>query len=228
MVLVVLLFFLIFYLAPCQGKDLGTVGVLSPIVEQDPIQLIQQKLKSLEDSGELERYQQELAQKAKATVERPKPVSGITRATQPRVFSYDPTYEVKEDIKDPLGRIIHARGTKVNPLETVNLSQELVFIDGNDVDQKTWFFERNQNPGIGHQNDDKVKLILVKGSPLALSEELQMPVYFDQGGVLVKKFGIQHVPALVSQEGLSLRIEEVALPRQKKDRHSLLKQEYSQ
>jgi hypothetical protein len=37
-------------------------------------------------------------------------------------------------------------------------------------------------------------------------------VYFDQQGVLTKKLGIQHVPALVSQEELRLRIEEIYSP----------------
>jgi conjugal transfer pilus assembly protein TraW len=39
-----------------------------------------------------------------------------------------------------------------------------------------------------------------------------VPVYFDQQGSLIRRFGIRQVPALVSQEGLRLRIDEVALP----------------
>ena len=54
-----------------------------------------------------------------------------------------------------------------------------------------------------------IKLILTKGAPLALMEELKAPVYFDQGGFLVKKLGIHHVPAIVTQEKLRLRIEEI-------------------
>jgi conjugal transfer pilus assembly protein TraW len=49
----------------------------------------------------------------------------------------------------------------------------------------------------------------VKGAPLLLSEELKVPVYFDQSGLLTKKLGIHHVPALVTQEGMRLRIEEI-------------------
>jgi conjugal transfer pilus assembly protein TraW len=42
-------------------------------------------------------------------------------------------------------------------------------------------------------------------------------VYFDQGGMLTKKLGIQHVPASVTQEDLHLRIEEVPLSSQKQE-----------
>src|SRR6478752_7556213 len=36
-----------------KAKSFGTHGIIYPIEEQDPIQLIQQKLKIMEDSGEL-------------------------------------------------------------------------------------------------------------------------------------------------------------------------------
>jgi conjugal transfer pilus assembly protein TraW len=41
----------------------------------------------------------------------------------------------------------------------------------------------------------------------------QLSVYFDQQGVLTTKFGITQVPALVSQEGMRLRIDEFKVGR---------------
>jgi conjugal transfer pilus assembly protein TraW len=38
----------------------------------------------------------------------------------------------------------------------------------------------------------------------------RLPVYFDQQGALTRKLGITQVPALVSQEGLQLRVDELA------------------
>ena len=35
------------------------------------------------------------------------------------------------------------------------------------------------------------------------------PVYFDQHGQLVERLGIRHLPALVSQDGKRLRIDEI-------------------
>ena len=185
------------------ARDLGVHGVLFPIEEEDPIQLIQQKLKVIEENGELERHNHILQKKGKAAVERPKPVEGITRTTQGRVFYYDPTYVVKADLVDHQGHVFYKKGTKINPLETVSLSQNLLFFDGDDEEQKNFAKEKlHQGP---------LKLILIKGAPLALSEELKVPVYFDQQGVLTKKFGITQVPAVVAQEKTRLRIEEVCL-----------------
>lgn len=220
MVVVALLIIFTLQVYPSQAKDLGTHGVISPIQEVDPIKLIQQKLQVMEERGELERHNHHLQERTKSIVERPKPLEEITKATEARVFTYDPTYIVSEDIKDHFGHVIHGRGTKINPLETVSLSQELVFIDGDDSDQKLWAFDRIQKSIISNQNGKKIKLILVKGAPLALSEELGMPVYFDQGGFLTKKLGIKHVPAIVhqsksqdkeSKDSLCLQIEEICL-----------------
>lgn len=185
------------------AKDMGSHGVVYPIDEQDPIALIQNKLRSMEDSGDLERHRQDLQNKTKAAIERPKLVEGIAKAHTSRVFYYNPTYIVTEDIKDHRRHILYKKGTKINPLETVSLSQSLLFFDGDDEEQVAFAKKKVK--------DKLAKLILVNGAPLALSEELKIPVYFDQGGLLTKKLGIHHVPALVKQEEKRLRIEEILL-----------------
>lgn len=40
------------------------------------------------------------------------------------------------------------------------------------------------------------------------------PLYFDQGGRLTEKFGIRHVPAVVVQDGLKLKISEIVIDEQ--------------
>ena len=209
------------------SKDFGVRGKVAPIEEHDPIVLIQSKLKSMEERGELERHNLELQKKTQAAIERPKPVEGVTNAQKGRVFYYDPTYIVREDLKDHLGRVFYKKGTRVNPLETVSLSQNLLFFDGDDPDQVAFAKEK--------LNEGPIKLILTKGAPLALSETWKVPVYFDQSGRLTKQLGIHHVPALVTQGMLSnqekdnlsgnkpkpelrLRIEEINL---KKEAHNL-------
>ncbi|MBA3814787.1 MAG: type-F conjugative transfer system protein TraW [Alphaproteobacteria bacterium] len=191
-----------------QAKDLGVQGAIAPIEEIDPIEIIQQKLKVMETSGELKKRNLELQEKARASVERPKPVEGITRATISRTFIFDPTYIVKEDHYDHQGRVFSKKGTKVNPLENISLSQNLIFFDGDDGEQLVWVKEQlTKNTGI-----KPIRLILVRGAPIKLAEELQIPVYFDQGGTLTTKLAIKHVPAFVSQVNLHLKIEEIVLP----------------
>jgi len=209
------------------SKDFGVRGKVAPIEEHDPIVLIQNKLKTMEERGELERHNLELQKKTRAAIEHPKAVEGVTNACEGRVFYYDPTYIVREDLKDHLGRVFYKKGTRVNPLETVSLSQNLLFFDGDDTDQVAFAKEK--------LNEGPIKLILTKGAPLALSETWKVPVYFDQSGRLTKQLGIHHVPALVTQGMLSnqdkdklsgnkpkpelrLRIEEINL---KKEAHNL-------
>jgi len=193
-----------------QARDFGIRGKISPITEEDPIVLIQSKLKNMEERGELERHNLELQKKTKAAIERPKPVEGITNAQKGRIFYYNPTYVVKEDLKDHQARIFYKKGTRINPLETVSLSQSLLFFDGDDADQV--FFAKEKL-----SQEISIKLILTKGAPLALSEEWKAPVYFDQSGRLTQQLGIHHVPAVVTQEKLRLHIEEINLQKQENE-----------
>lgn len=65
------------------------------------------------------------------------------------------------------------------------------------------------------QIEDRV--ILVGGSHFKIKEELgrehEDKVYFDQNGELTSKFGIKASPAIVTQDGLILKIEEIKLIR---------------
>ena len=54
-----------------------------------------------------------------------------------------------------------------------------------------------------------IKPILTGGSYLDLMKSWRIPVYYDQHGVLTRRLGIAQVPALVSQEGWRLRIDEL-------------------
>lgn len=198
------------------AKDLGVHGVIHSIEEEDPIALIQKKLKKMEEAGELKKHNLLIQKRTKESVERPTPVEGIRKATKNRRFTYDPTFTVQKDIKDHLGRLIHAKGTKINPLETVSMTDDIVFIDGDDLEQQAWAQNKLK--------EGNVRLILVIGAPLALAQAFGIPVYFDQGGFLTKKLGIKHVPAIVGQsnpsaekteQSLCLHIEEVVLGDQK-------------
>jgi conjugal transfer pilus assembly protein TraW len=57
--------------------------------------------------------------------------------------------------------------------------------------------------------EGRLKPILVGGSYLDLMKTWRTPVYYDQQGVLTRRLGIKQVPAIVSQEGQRLRIDEL-------------------
>ena len=106
------------------------------------------------------------------------------------------------------GCAIHARGTQVNPLDSVPLRAELLFFDGDDPDQLAWALRQSPN----------AKLILVRGAPLKLMKARQRRFYFDQGGKLSTHFAIRAVPARVRQQGRLLEVSEIVLPNAKGSR----------
>lgn len=191
------------------GKDFGLHGHVFEILEPDLLAQIEDKLANLEQTGALAAHQDTLLANAQEKITHPAPVQGLTRATTPRTFSYDPTITVPYDLKDPKGRIFQKAGTRVNPLVVKPLTKELVFFDGRDPDQVQWVEDQyltSQRP---------VKLILTGGKPFTLMETWDRSVFFDQGGILTKKLGIQAVPAVAVQEEDRLRLEEILIPQKK-------------
>jgi conjugal transfer pilus assembly protein TraW len=130
-------------------------------------------------------------------------VAGLARTRQPRRFHHDPSIVVQEAIRDADGRVIVPPGTVVNPLDTVTLSQALLFIDARDREQVA------RARKLIDERQGKVKVILTGGSYLDLMRRWQRPVFYDQQGNLTTKLGIRQVPALVTQDGRRLRIDEL-------------------
>jgi conjugal transfer pilus assembly protein TraW len=60
---------------------------------------------------------------------------------------------------------------------------------------------------IAGQTD--VKVILVKGNIRDSSNALNERIYFDQSGVLTRKFGFEHIPARISRDGRVMKVEEI-------------------
>jgi len=130
-------------------------------------------------------------------------VAGLGRARQARRFHHDPSIVVQEAILDSDGRVIVPPGTVVNPLDTVRLSQALLFFDARDREQV------EQARKLVDARRGQVKVILTGGSYLDLMRRWQRPVFYDQQGALTTRLGIRYVPALVTQDGRRLRIDEL-------------------
>ena len=180
------------------ARDYGQRGTVFPVIERDLLEQIHSRLTQMERSGETARLNEDLKRRTIARVNRPDPVAGIVRASEARRWQFDPTITLAADIRGAKGELIHAAGTRVNPLDSVQLRAELLFLDGDDPDQLAWALKQAAN----------AKLILVKGAPLELMKARQRRFYFDQGGSLVKHFGIRAVPATVEQQGRVLIITE--------------------
>ena len=183
------------------AKDFGIVGQTFEIMEVDMLEYIKTRLGEMEQEGVLAQKQAEMKDRLGEYVNTPTPVEGIISTTNPKVWVFDPSYILQEDIKDQDGDIIHKKGTVVNPLDTVALPQDLLFIDGDSKEQVNW--------ALNYSKSDICKIILVKGQPIELMKKHKLRVYFDQKGILLGRFGITQTPALVKQKGNRLLIEEI-------------------
>lgn len=186
-----------------QATNLGTIGPTYPVAEKNLLDVIMARLRAKEASGELKRREQEARDRAAYAVNNPRPVDGLHRAQAARTFYFDPTFTLQSNVVDSTGAVLFPAGTRKNPLEVVSLSKHLLFFDARDPGQVARAREL-----IEHYQG-KVKPILVGGSYLDLMKRWNKPVFYDQEGTLVRKFGIAAVPAIVSQEGQRLRIDEV-------------------
>ncbi len=182
--------------------DLGVVGQTYEIAEPDMLQSFYSKLRQAEADGKMAEVEAEMKQRFIDHANRPKGIE-LPRAKERRVYYYDPSTVLTQDIVDHEGNILWPAGTKVNPLDYVAMSQQWIFFNGDDPEQAAWardYLQRYPN---------RVRPILIQGAVLELSKAWDTRLYFDQHGNYVEKFGIKHVPAILSQEGKKLRIDEV-------------------
>lgn len=189
---------------PAYARDFGVRGHQNQIIEQPFLKMIHERLQKVD----MEKERQKMEKIAKERIHKPLPLENIMPAVQSRTFYYDPTYMLDEDAILPCGKILQKAGTKVNPLEHMELNRRLFFIDSRDKKQVEWLKAKLIQPLAGKEEQVEDRVILVGGLPLELEEELGINIYFDQQGSLTSKFGINYSPAVVEQEVLMLRIEE--------------------
>jgi len=186
--------------------SVGALGPTYAITEPHLLDFIAQRLREKERSGELQQLMQGARRRAVAHVQLPPPVEGLRATTVPRSYRWDPAFTLDRNIVDAQGRLLFAAGSRHNPLDVVSMRRQLLFFDARDPRQ----LKRAQ--ALLATRPGSIKPVLTGGSYLDLMRQWQLPVYHDQHGLLTRRFGIQQVPALVSQDGRQLRIDELALP----------------
>ena len=198
------------------AKDFGTQGHSYQITEQEFLQMIAERLNKIDMKKEQEKMQKVVRDR----VENPRAIEAVKPATSTRSFYFDPTYTLDKDVVLPCGKILHRAGTQVNPLEHMDLNRRLLFIDARRIEQVKWLREELDKPLPDQKEAVEDKVILVGGSPSTLKkllkDEHKNKVYFDQNGELTARFGITGSPAVVVQDGLRLKIDEIKLTEIKK------------
>ena len=181
------------------AKDLGVRGSTWPVAEPDLLAQIEARLLEMQRSGEMARLEHEARKRARRRLEEPDPVPGIAPAREERSRLFDAAITVARDIRTADGALIAAAGTRVNPLERVTLTRDLLFVDGRREAEIAWALE----------HAGPAKIVLLAGRPLDPMRRHARPFFFDTGGRLAARFGLRFTPSLVAQDGTRLRITEI-------------------
>lgn len=185
------------------AEDLGVIAKTYPIVEPDMIEWIKSKAYAMMKDGQWQQIQNQAIVNAKNQVNNPAPISGITDAIKTKVWYYKPMIELKQNLTDYNGHII-AKAGFYNALKYKPFDVEILCINGNNTKQVNWAINHSKNDGI------KTKIILTQGSFIKLDKKYKTWFYYDQNGKYTQKLKIQHVPAIVSQDGEQLKIMEIS------------------
>lgn len=190
------------------AKNIGKYGETYPIKETDMLELIYSRLTHLQQTGELEKINKKMVSNTKKRLDRPEP-AGLPTTKSYRQWLVDPSIKISKDILDHKGRIIAPAGTIINPLAYATISSTFLFYDGDIKVQVNWVMEQLRKLNQEAKKGKKVKLVLVNGSISEQGKLFNRRIYFDQKGILTTKFAIKHVPAILTQSGMKIKVEEV-------------------
>jgi conjugal transfer pilus assembly protein TraW len=185
-----------------QSKNLGVIGQTYPIAEEDLLSFLERKIKMMQSDGEWTRLQHDMQTRVKHHIDRPAPLTTLTKTTIATSWEYDPSIHLPYDLHDHEGHIFAKAGTTFNPLTMIPLHTAMAFYDADDEEEVSWAKK------INAAYSGKVKFVLIKGSVSSQEKILHQPIYFDQEGRLTARFHIAHAPALVYQEGMHLKVAE--------------------
>ncbi|RYG89914.1 type-F conjugative transfer system protein TraW [Loktanella sp. IMCC34160] len=183
------------------AEDFGTHGPVWEIAEPSLLDTIRARLTEMEASGELAGMQQEMQDRTRAYVMRPRPVMGLLPVEEERIFKVDLSITLTRDLMDHEGRVFARAGTVINPLDYSFFNKRIVFLDGDDPDQVAFALEE------GTELD--TLLVLTNGAPLDLMRAHGRRFYFDQDGIMVDRFGVLRLPSEVWREGNVMMVREV-------------------
>jgi len=179
------------------AKDFGTRGQVFPVKEQDFRVFIQNRLHSMQVTGELANYEKQAKARVAKHAYRPTPLKlGMQSDSTTRFV--DPTIVLNRDITDQLGRVLVKAGTRVNPFKTVHLRETLIFFNGDDARQVNWVAH--------HYQEYHWVIFILTGGDIRDAAKRFGRIYFDQYGRLAQKLYIKHVPAVAQQDHLKWKV----------------------
>lgn len=184
--------------APLAAKNYGVHGPIFEIEEQSILELLMEELRAKEEAGEIEALKQDMQDKTRAAIVRPRPVDGVLHAEESYEYLVDLSVSVERDLADHNGVVFARAGTVINPLDYMYFEKTIVMIDGDDPRQVAFA------AGIGDETDSYI--VMVNGNPIETSNAYGRRYWFDIDGVMSAKFNIRHVPAIIREQYPHMRV----------------------
>ena len=181
------------------AENLGVYGSIYSISEPDMLTAIHEKLEIMKGNGELASQKKNFIDQSIKHILRPSPVKNVTDlgSLSPKSYLFNPSIILDKNITNLDGEIIAKAGTKINPLKIKSFDEALIFINGDNTKEINWTFKAVKKYS---RDFSDIKIILVNGDINTSAKALNHRVYFDQDGVLCKRFDIQHTPTMVYQD----------------------------
>ena len=195
------IFATLFAASPLTAKDLGVHGPLFEVAEPSILKTIKTRLQEMEADGQLDVMKRDMQDRTKAYVNRPRPVLGVGKAEEYASWDVDLSITLDRDLADHNGVVFARAGTVVNPMGYSQFNKRIVVLDGDDPAQVDF--------ALSEGNELDTLLVLVNGDPLGLTRQHGRRFYFDQDGVITKRFAIANVPAVIRRTDPVMQVEEI-------------------
>lgn len=200
-------FILCFFGGAAYALDLGRVGNVYKISEQDILEVIKDRAAAVDWKSMVDNSTNELKENVG------KVDKALPKAADNSTYYIDLTATLEHDIfiRDSAGnpKLLYPKGYRFNVLDYTELRQRYVFFDATRYEEMKWFKEK-------YAGDLSVMPIISKGSALSIAEEIKREVFILDDLVL-NKFNLKATPTLVYQEGNKLRADEFYLKGENKE-----------
>lgn len=188
--------------------DLGNYGPTEAISERDFLEVIQDRLASIDwDARKEKAWDQYWTHYSFLT---------LPPANKDRVYQVEAVYEVPKDFRMPDGKVLARKGDRINLFDKLKPRFVLLVFDGSDPRQLAWAKDASRE----YQGRYRVQYLTTAlpertwQSFSKLEDKLEAPLYLLNDAVR-DRFRLEHVPSLVRPLEDRFEVREVSLKKDK-------------
>lgn len=176
------------------AKNVGVVGPIYPIAEEDAIDAMKREAGKIDPEVIKKKFLEDVRKQGSVDL-------AIAHTEIPSDRRIEPQAVLSQDITDGNGKMIAARGTVFNPLERSLSRRTYLIIDGTDKNEVVWLKKK-----LASLKQFPVSVLVTHGNVFELSQEWKTMVY-PATKEIIHALYVKTVPTQVTQEGKVLHVE---------------------